>query len=152
MVSNAEAFALLESLCLNSTARRDPAWPTSYGDLPSMLEDLPRGWVRETPASGRREESRFWCDSEATLKPIGEEFMDPEPIPVTLKDISRHGIGISHDGPLPYRLVQIRFTCGEAGSPTLIVRLQWCRFVAPGEYQSGGQIQRIILPDDHAEA
>jgi hypothetical protein len=70
---------------------------------------------------------------------------------VTLKDISRHGLGISHAGPLPWRLVQIRFACEGAGSPTLVVRLQWCRFVAPGEYESGGQIQRVILPNEEPE-
>lgn len=150
MVSNASAFALLESLCLNASGRRNPSWAASFGDLPSMLEDVPNGWTRQAPATGRREEARFWCNTEAVLTPLGESAADSpsEPIAVTLRDISRHGVGISHAAPLPYRMVQIRFACEGVGVPTLIVRLQWCRFLAPGEYESGGRIQRVLLPDD----
>lgn len=129
--------------------RTDAAWLSLFGDFQSLLADLPASWGEAIAVADRRAENRFWCDSRARLTPIDDLPGRPEaaPISVVLTDISRHGIGFSHSEPLPYRLVQVAIGQGDPSSPILVVRLQWCRFRKPGAYESGGQIQRIVLPE-----
>lgn len=121
-------------------------WLSIFGDFPALLDDLPISWFESVKVSDRRSEPRCWCDSQAWLSPIDDPAAsDPPPaIPISLTDISRHGIGFSHTAPLPYRLIQISFESDDAPAPILVVRLQWCRFRRPGSYESGGQIQRVV--------
>jgi hypothetical protein len=141
---------LIESLPATPlTSRNDPTWLSLFGDFQSLLGDLPADWYESKAENERRSETRFWCDCEARLTPLDPHCTeaDRKSIPVVLKDISRHGIGLVHADPLPYRIVQLTFGHAIASAPTLVVRLQWCRFEKPGVYQSGGQIQRVIPAD-----
>lgn len=127
-------------------ARNDSTWLSVLGDFPSLLSDLPASWFEASRITDGRSEARCWCDSRARLTPLDEPLAgDGGPaIQISLTDISRHGIGFSHTEPLPYRLVQIAFESDDTSGPTLVVRLQWCRFRKPGFYESGGQIQRVV--------
>jgi hypothetical protein len=127
-------------------ARNDSTWLSVLGDFPSLLGDLPASWFESSRITDGRSEARCWCDSRARLTPLDEpaQCAGGPPIQIALTDISRHGIGFSHAEPLPYRLVQITFEPEDKSAPTLVVRLQWCRFRKPGFYESGGQIQRVV--------
>ena len=63
------------------------------------------------------------------------------------RDISAGGVGFDHDGPIPHRRVQLvaaddRLTDLGLDDLRIDVVLRWCRFVAPGRYESGGRIVR----------
>lgn len=126
--------------------RTDDAWLAVFGDLPNLLTDLPASWFESAKTADQRSEARCWSDCKARLTPLDPQTAteDAPPVVITLKDISRHGIGFSHSDPLPHRLVRITFGSEESAAPVLVVRLQWCRFRKPGLYESGGRIQRVI--------
>ena len=66
------------------------------------------------------------------------------PLEVQVKDISKHGIGISHPDPMPHRLALLMFETPEKNQRRLVVRLKWCRFKRADLYESGGQIVRDL--------
>ena len=53
-----------------------------------------------------------------------------------------------HRHPMPHRLVLLTYEAEPGQSTGLVVRLKWCRFKRSDFYQSGGQIVRVMLPDD----
>lgn len=125
---------------------------TLFGELDAVLECLPGTWVDATSVTDRRIGQRFFCDFPAWLSAIdGDSQLRAEPaVAVRVKDISRQGIGLVHSEPLAHRLALVRFAAPEAPAAELIVRLQWCRFRGPGDYESGGQIQRVTTPASRA--
>jgi hypothetical protein len=156
MTANAARFDMFSSLSTTDglgsaplVERNDPAWLSLIDDFRSFFDDLPASWSESTRVADRRAELRFLCDSRARLMPLDENCTTERgpSVPIVLTDISRNGIGFTHDKPLPYRLVQIAFGDIDGPLPNLVVRLQWCRFQKPGAYESGGRIQRVITVD-----
>ncbi len=80
----------------------------------------------------------------------GEDWSGDEETIVFGKDLTERGVGFLHDRPLPYRRLRLvaadpRLT--EIGLADLEIELilRWCRFLAPGSYESGGRIARPTM-------
>lgn len=69
------------------------------------------------------------------LNPVDSEFAAKS------RDISADGISFRHEGPLPYRFVELSYQTAR-GPVTRRVRLTWCRYSAEGSYVSGGRFLR----------
>src|SRR5262245_51840383 len=134
--------------------RDDAAALSVFGSLSALLEELPASWHAATAIPDRRGEPRYYCDCSARLTPLDDEEAPPCAVPphscglpVTVKDISRSGIGLVHTEPIPWRQVLLTFDT-LAGVPLqFVVRLKWCRFKSDGLYESGGPIVRVIGDD-----
>ena len=70
-----------------------------------------------------------------SLNPVDREFT------ARSRDISAHGISFRHEGPLPYRFVELSYQTAR-GTITRRVRLTWCRYSVEGSYVSGGRFLR----------
>ena len=101
--------------------------------------------------SERRRKHRTDFDYRLRLEPIGVGADAPiEGMLVRGKDLSDAGVGITHSCPLPFR--KVRLTSADTALDALGVAnlelevlLRWCRFLAPGRYESGG---RLLLSKD----
>jgi hypothetical protein len=128
--------------------RDDAAALSIFGTISSLLAELPASWHAATAVPDRRAEPRFRCDCTALLTPLDEgEVATAEPVRVAIADISRHGIGLIHREPLPHRQALITIESFGDAPVQFIVRLKWCRFKSPERYESGGQIVRVLEPD-----
>lgn len=72
------------------------------------------------------------------------------PLYVSGRDLSAQGVGFSHGEQLTYRRVRLSAAdpvLSELGLANLEIDLllKWCRFVSPGEYESGGRITRASI-------
>jgi hypothetical protein len=69
-----------------------------------------------------------------------DEALEPvdEPLTATARDISGDGISFRHDGPLPYRFVELTYDTAR-GPVTRRAKLTWCRYSIDGFYVSGGR-------------
>ena len=84
------------------------------------------------------------------LTPIGAEFAGTElrdGFEVLGSSISATGFGFLHSAPLPFRNVRInsadpRLDELGLGRLQMDLVLKWCRFLRPGQYESGGRIAR----------
>jgi hypothetical protein len=120
----------------------------------SQCKVLQRGqtasWRAESITVERRKEERRACDLAAQLLSVdrhGRASGGP-PLEVRIRDLSAHGVGISHPAPMPHKLVVLAFESESEGPVRVLVRLKWCRFKRTDLYESGGQILRVLDPGD----
>jgi hypothetical protein len=120
----------------------------------SLLRELTASWQSASHVVERRREHRFPCNLAALLEPVDGEgqALDGPKLRVRLKDIARHGVGIVHHEPVPYRVVLLSFETADHQTIRLLARLQWCRFKKSGVYESGGQIVRILQADESLQS
>jgi hypothetical protein len=126
MESNSAIFAALRQL------QPDPADPAA-------------------PNAGHRPEPRLPLDKPATitrlLRPAGGSLQRMgEPLAGLLRNVSRHGVGLSHDRRLERGLVLLELNV-ENGEPLrFIADLLWCELQESGCYYSGGKILELLRP------
>jgi len=122
--------------------------------MTALLRALTASWHPASTIADRRREHRLACDFSATLVPVDNHDLVPSGLPqeVDIRDLSRHGIGISHDGPMPHRLVLVGFEPAGEAPIRLVVRLKWCRFKGTNVYESGGRIVRVLKPGENLGA
>jgi hypothetical protein len=134
-------------------AERAPAVPGASaedGHIDTLLRALTASWRPVSIVTERRREQRRPCDLGAVLVPLdkqGKAFAAP-PLKVRIKDVSQHGVGISHSEPMAHRVALIEFETRADGLVRLVVRLKWCRFKRTDLYESGGQILRVLKPGE----
>ena len=116
----------------------------------TLLNEVAASWEPRPMAAERRCEHRIHCDVPALLVALADrgQSLDLAPWRVTIRDLSRSGIGLSHVEPLPHRLVLLAFDTAASEPIRLIARLKWCRFKRTNVYESGGQIIRIFKPGE----
>lgn len=113
------------------------------------LTALDRFLVATHRVSERRRGLRLDFDYRLRLEPLGVGGDAPhEGVIVRGKNLSDSGVGFVHDQPLPFRRVLLT-----AADPTLDalglvnfqlqVVLRWCRFLGPGQYESGGRLTPV---------
>lgn len=97
----------------------------------------------------RRESARREFPYRLLLTPIDKSGSPQSDAPVEVigRDLSPRGVGFEHSAPLPFRRVRLRAADPDLariglGELEIDVVLRWCRFVGPGRYESGGQIDR----------
>jgi hypothetical protein len=117
---------------------------------PGPFRDVTASWHSASNVGERRREHRHPCNLPALLVPLDSQGLSVAcvPLEVRVKDISKHGIGISHPDPMPHRLVLLMFETLEKNQRRLVVRLKWCRFKRADVYESGGQIVRDLKPGE----
>lgn len=96
-------------------------------------------WHRSASLVYSRRSHRVPFSGPLCLRGLDEAF-EPvdEPLTATARDISGDGISFRHDGPLPYRFVEL--TSDTARGPvTRRAKLTWCRYSIDGFYISGGR-------------
>jgi hypothetical protein len=127
-----------------------PSAPPIDGHIGTLLNSLTASWRPASIVVERRKENRIPCDLPAVLIPL-----DKQGIPLTrsaldirIKDLSGHGIGISHPEPMPHRMVLVAFESTDDGPIRLVVRLRWCRFKQTDVYESGGQVLKVLQPGE----
>lgn len=120
--------------------------PPSEGHFGTLLRELTASWHPTSTVADRRREHRFRCDLSAALVPLDNKgrILAGVPLEVRVKDLSRHGVGIVHPDPMPYRLALLAFSTAENETVRLLIRLKWCRFKRANFYESGGQILRVL--------
>lgn len=99
----------------------------------------------------RRDDRRAVFTYQMRLTPLDRGHAGREVITIVGRDLSVVGIGFEHAGPLPYRKARLsaadpRLDRLGLGELEMDVTLQWCRFMEPGRYESGGRILRSTLP------
>jgi hypothetical protein len=127
-----------------------PATPPEDGHIDSLLRALTASWRPVSIVVERRREDRHPCDLAAVLVPLdrqGKAFAGG-PLKVRVKDVSQHGIGITHAEPMAHRVALIEFETEADGPVRLVVRLKWCRFKRTDLYESGGQTLRVLKPGE----
>jgi hypothetical protein len=109
-------------------------------------------WHPVTTVTDRRPGHRIPCDVAAVLSPLDDRGRPTAAarLDVLLTDVSEFGVGIAHRHPMPHRLVHLVFPSTAGQLVRLLVRLKWCRFKRADFYQSGGQILRVVKPEDLA--
>jgi hypothetical protein len=153
-MSTTTPAALLDSFSAATIAAdaRPVEYPTELtADGP--FRDVKASWHCASNVGERRREHRHPCNLPALLIPLDSQGLSVAcvPLEVRIKDVSKHGIGISHPDPMPHRLVLLMFETPEKGQRRLVVRLKWCRFKRTDVYESGGQIVRALKPgESHA--
>src|SRR5262245_9955310 len=130
-------------------AGTEPA-PAEDGHIDTLLRALTASWRPVSIGAERRREERRPCDVAAVLVPLDKQGKSAAgaPLKVRVRDISQHGIGISHSDPMAYRVALIEFETRADGTVRLVVRLKWCRFKRTDLYESGGQILRVLKPGE----
>ncbi|TWU13200.1 PilZ domain protein [Symmachiella macrocystis] len=116
-----------------------------------MVRDILTQWQHPIDSIERRSNHRVPFNKSIALFDIDEQTDQPtgEAYLVTGRDISSHGVGFSHGGPLPHTKVAVGFELPNGCSRFVLVRLTWCRFTRRGTYDSGGMfIRPIPSPDD----
>src|SRR5579872_6069064 len=105
---------------------------------------------RQSRATERRREHRIRCNVPALLVALSDDgqALDLAPWKITIRDLSRSGVGIAHVEPLPYRLVLLTIDTAASEPMRLMARLNWCRFKRSDYYESGGQILRTFKPGE----
>jgi hypothetical protein len=94
----------------------------------------------------RRHDERFAMPVLLELTPLdalGQPLANAATI-VVGKDISRCGISFFHEGTLPYRRAIVSTEHPELGLFAAEIDINWCRFVRPGWYVSGGRLLRVL--------
>jgi hypothetical protein len=116
----------------------------------TLLRALTASWRPVSISVERRREVRRPCDLPAVLVPVDKQgrVVGGASLDVRVMDVSAHGIGICHPTPMPHKMVLLAFETESDGPVRLIVRLKWCRFKRTDLYESGGQILRVLNPDD----
>jgi hypothetical protein len=124
--------------------------PAEDGHIDTLLRALTASWRPVSIVAERRREERRPCDIEAVLVPLDKQgnAVADAPLKVRVRDISPHGIGISHADPMAHRMALIEFETRADGPLRLVVRLKWCRFKRTDRYESGGQILRVLKPGE----
>jgi hypothetical protein len=102
--------------------------------------------LRATVVVERRRDPRAALPVLLRLTPLDADMQtaDEESIIVVGKNISRHGLSFYHERPLPYRRAVISLAQPGLGEFTVEIDVNWCRFRAPGWYESGGRLLRAI--------
>ncbi|MDA7979564.1 MAG: hypothetical protein MPJ50_12430 [Pirellulales bacterium] len=95
--------------------------------------------------SARRREERFpfprllrLIPASASGDPIGPE------VTVVGKQLSEHGLGFFHPGPLPHRWVIVELEVANGTRYAFVLQLLWCRFLREGWYESGGRFSKLV--------
>lgn len=116
----------------------------------TLLTEAAASWHPRPLATERRRENRIPCNFPGLLVALSDsgQALDLAPWKVTVKDLSRSGVGIAHLAPLPHRLALLAFETAASEPVRLIVRLKWCRFKRTDLYESGGQILKIFKPGE----
>jgi len=124
--------------------------PVEDGHIDTLLRALTASWRPVSIVAERRREERRPCDLAAVLVPLDKQgqAVTGAPLNVRVRDISQHGVGISHSDPMAHRVALIEFETRADGPVRLVVRLKWCRFKRTDLYESGGQILRVLRPGE----
>lgn len=121
--------------------------PTSFGsglDEVAPTAEPKASWHRTSSLIYSRKTHRVPFTGELTIRGLDENLkpVDCE-FAARSRDISADGISFRHDGPLPYRFVELSYQTAR-GLVTRRVRLTWCRYSAEGSYFSGGRFLRDV--------
>jgi hypothetical protein len=127
-----------------------PSAPLADGHIGTLLNSLTASWRPSSNVVERRKEHRVPCDLPAVLVPLDKQgnALTSSALDIRIKDLSGHGIGISHPEPMPHREVLVAFESTDDGPIRLVVRLKWCRFKQTEVYESGGQVLKVLQPGE----
>ncbi len=93
----------------------------------------------------RRLDDRFPYPRLARLTPLLDDkaAARDQTIMVACKQLSERGLGFFHPHPLPHRLAIVSLQRDENEWVELLLRMNWCRFIGHGWYESGGVFLRV---------
>lgn len=78
----------------------------------------------------------------------GAEERQGEPLPARVRDISRHGFGITHDHRLERGPILLQFTLDNGELLEFVGDVLWCELQDSGCYFSGGKLLKLVSPSD----
>ena len=96
-------------------------------------------WHRSASLAYARKAHRLPLDAQIQVRGLDEQ-LNPVggDLTVRARDISSDGISFRHEGPMPYRFVEVILDTAKGPKPHR-VRLTWCRYSVEGCYVSGGR-------------
>lgn len=100
----------------------------------------------------RREAERVAIPLLLRVTPLSgpDGFPVGEPSTAVGKDLSRAGVGLYHQDPLPHKHVLLTFEDPRLERLSVVVELSRCRFSNLGWYESGGRLLRVAAPEYEA--
>lgn len=102
---------------------------------------------REMRCLERRTDSRLPFQRAVQVIPLSDDENGPQfelKITAYTRDISRNGIGIIHDEPIPGSRVVLKFELLGGETVQLIVDFTWCRYLGDFWYSSGGRLTGVV--------
>ncbi len=146
---------------LNSCNVSEPMVPSSFqshpfpitvfGRKPTMREEIASfvnhclvNLDRHESMLDRRRDQRYSFPILIRLTPVDLSSMRVigDPVLVVGKHISVSGLGFFHAYSLPHATFLVS-VANDGGTTELVWKSRWCRFLADGWYESGGQFIRL---------
>ena len=95
----------------------------------------------------RRAEPRHPYPKLVELIPYDNDFETPqEPFFVAGKHLGTRGFDFFHGDPITFKNALLSFPISDDESIQFAMRIDWCRFLGPGWYESGGRFIKVIKP------
>lgn len=103
----------------------------------------------------RRRDSRVPFSHLLTLTPVDITAMglkiSGEPVTVAGKHLAGRGIDFYHSSPLEFKRAIVSIEQEELGLDAhFVLNIEWCRFLRPGWYDSGGRFTHVVAPEIEA--
>ncbi len=143
-----ETQVLVAAECATDARTQTPRTETKEANdvhLRRQVRTVLAGMYPLNVPHARRQEERFPYPRLLQLTPANASGK-PEGAEVTVvgKQLSEHGLGFFHPGPLPHRWVIVQLEVANGKQYSFLLQLLWCRFLREGWYESGGRFSRLI--------
>jgi hypothetical protein len=95
---------------------------------------------------GKRHEPRVPYPRLVQLTPLDNNQLQPieKPFHVVGKQLATQGFDFYHHEPIPYRYAVLTLDTGTERWIHFLMRINWCRFIKAGWYDSGGKFIKQI--------
>ena len=129
----------MRSTSLLTVVAPNPVEVPSAEPCREVASERRASWHRSASLVYSRRSHRVSFTSPLSLVGLNEAFEAVgEPLTATARDVSGDGISFLHEGPLPYRFVELTYDTAR-GQVTHRAKLTWCRYSIDGFYVSGGR-------------
>jgi hypothetical protein len=122
-------------------------------DLDGLIETLFASWLGSLPLVPSRRSHRLSNRQLLALTPLDDASLAPNGVTqrVAAWDVSAGGLSFLHRETIVCRTIAVTFQFAPEEFRSVLTRLKWCRFTRNGQYRSGGQFLRTMIPPRDAE-
>lgn len=99
---------------------------------------------------GRRAHERVAYSKLIRMIPLDNDDLEPlaTPIHVVGKHLATLGLDFFHREPIPQRFAIVSLETGLEKSVEFLIKINWCRFLKTGWYDSGGKFVKLVAWTD----
>jgi hypothetical protein len=143
---------LLQSAEAYKLSRSDVSFTRALRSILTSERRLVRQIGAAPPRRERRSDQRYHLQLPVYLRPVNVRGLtvtlrpDVPTLQAVTLNVSRNGLGLVHDAPLPGTLLLAEFDVGLEQPLALLFDVRWSQSSGPFEYRSGGLIQGICRP------